>query len=109
MRLATWLVLPPLALATVFLAVANRHHVLFGLDPFDPETPALALEAPLFVIVLAAMFVGILIGGLSVRFGRAGRRRAAAARAAPKAAETATGQPTAAALPLAPPPDRIAS
>jgi flagellar biosynthesis protein FlhB len=59
------LLLIPLVALAIYLALANRHHVLFSLDPFAPETPALALEISLFYIVLFSVFLGILIGGAS--------------------------------------------
>lgn len=77
MKLLSWILLPPLTLATLYLAIANRHLVLFSLDPFNAETPALALEVPLFAIVLFCVFLGILFGGASswIRGGR-GRTKA---------------------------------
>ena len=77
MKIISWLTLPPLTLATLYLAVANRHRVLFSLDPFNADDPALALDVPLFVVVLFAMFLGILIGGASSWL-RAGRGRSQA-------------------------------
>ncbi len=77
MKIISWLTLPPLTLATLYLAIANRHQVLFSLDPFNAQDPALALEMPLFVVVLFAVFIGILIGGAS-SWARAGRGRAKA-------------------------------
>jgi len=65
MWILRWLVLIPLGAMTVYLALANRHHVLFSLDPFAPEAPALALEISLFYVVLFSVFLGILIGGAS--------------------------------------------
>lgn len=87
-KFLTWIVLPPLALVTVFFAVANRHRVLFSFDPFDPDRPALALEVPMFVIVLAAVFIGILIGGISA-WARQGRRRKTARTRRDRALEVA--------------------
>ncbi|MEQ9142969.1 MAG: LapA family protein [Parvibaculaceae bacterium] len=74
MRLLSWITLPPLTLATLYLAVANRHRVLFSLDPFSPDNPALALEVPLFAVVLFAVLLGILIGGAAA-WTRQGRWR----------------------------------
>lgn len=83
MKLLTRIVLPPLALVTVFLAVANRHRVLFSFDPFDTEQPALALEVPLFAIVLAAVFIGMMIGGAAVWARQSRRRKVARIEKAP--------------------------
>jgi len=65
MKLLSWITLPPLTVATLYLAIANRHPVLFSLDPFNTDDPALALELPLFAIVLVSVFLGILLGGAS--------------------------------------------
>jgi uncharacterized integral membrane protein len=64
MRLSTWLILVPALVLGVALAVANRSHVLVGLDPFDRDAPALAVEAPLFLVMFACLLAGILLGGL---------------------------------------------
>ncbi len=72
MKLLRWILLPPVVLLAMALAVANRSTVTFSLDPFDPETPALGIEVPLFLIVLVSVLVGILAGLRAL----AGRRRA---------------------------------
>jgi uncharacterized integral membrane protein len=53
----------PLAVLLVLLAIANRGPVVLSLDPFSKETPALAFTAPFFVYLLAALMLGVLIGG----------------------------------------------
>ncbi|MEQ9518441.1 MAG: lipopolysaccharide assembly protein LapA domain-containing protein [Parvibaculum sp.] len=63
MRLLSWITLPPLTLGAVYLAVANKERVLFNLDAFNPSAPALALDVPLFLVVLVSLLLGILIGG----------------------------------------------
>lgn len=63
MKVLTRIALIPLLVATAYLAVANRHRVLFNLDPFNVDDPALALEMPLWLIILLAALLGILIGG----------------------------------------------
>lgn len=70
-----WIVLPPLALVVMALAVANRGKVLISLDPFNPLSPALGFDMPLALVILIAVFVGILIGGVSTW--RQARRKAA--------------------------------
>jgi uncharacterized integral membrane protein len=57
------LVLVPLALALVLFCVANRKTVTLSLDPVSRDIPAIAYDLPLFAIVLAALFAGVLIGG----------------------------------------------
>ena len=65
MKLLRWLLLIPLALLAILIAVANRQSVTFSLDPFDPLTPAIGLTMPLALIIIIAMFIGILIGGFA--------------------------------------------
>lgn len=74
MRFLSWITLPPLTLATLYLAIANRHRVLFSLDPFSSDDPALAIEVPLFAVVLFSVFLGILLGGAAA-WSRQGRWR----------------------------------
>ena len=76
MKLLRWLVLPPVIVLAMAIAIANRAPVTFSLDPFDPETPALGLEVPLFLIILGSVFLGILIGGIGA-WAQARRKKAA--------------------------------
>ena len=66
-------VLIPLAIVLVVLSVANRHAVLFSLDPIG-AAPGLSFTAPLFVFLFAALALGIVIGGAATWF-RQGRWR----------------------------------
>lgn len=83
LRKFTWffLLLPGGALL-VALAVANRHAVNLILDPFSPGAPALAFEAPLFLLLFAALILGLVIGGIVTWFGQRRWRRAAKRRSA---------------------------
>tara|TARA_R110002110_G_scaffold105641_12_gene265439 strand:- start:2744 stop:3025 length:282 start_codon:yes stop_codon:yes gene_type:complete len=80
-KLIRWIVLPPVVLLAMALAVANRAPVMFSLDPFDPLTPALGVEVPLFLIIIVSVLLGILIGGAGA-WAQA-RRKAARVRGAP--------------------------
>lgn len=73
------MVLVPLALFLMALALANRQTVTLSLDPFADE-PTLTVRSPLFLIVLAALAVGVIIGGITTWL-RQGRWRRAARRA----------------------------
>jgi uncharacterized integral membrane protein len=44
-------------------AVANRQSVTISLDPFNQADPALALSLPLYLLVLALLIAGVLLGG----------------------------------------------
>ncbi len=80
MRLVSWIVLLPLGLAAIVLAVANREPVRVSADPLPVE-----FEAPLYAVALAAILLGLVIGGVSTwmsgrkwrRIAREKRREAA--------------------------------
>ena len=86
LRFLGFLILLPVAAVVVALAVANRQAVTLSLDPFNPASPALSLQAPLYLVLFAAVALGIVLGGLGAwtnqgRWRREARRvRAEAAR-----------------------------
>ncbi len=57
MKFLAWLIFVAVGLLTVVLAVANRGPVTFSLDPLP-----LAFDLPLYAVILASVFVGLLIG-----------------------------------------------
>lgn len=61
-------VLVPLAIVLVALAVANRGMTAFTLDPFNPGNPALTWQMPLFVLLFAAIVIGLIVGSLVTWF-----------------------------------------
>jgi uncharacterized integral membrane protein len=68
----------PAALVLVSLAVANRQPVTLGLDPFRPDAPLLSLPPlPLYAVLLAALILGVMLGGLSTWFTQSRWRRTA--------------------------------
>ena len=71
------LVLVPVALIVVLFSVANRAPVRVSLDPISRDAPALALDLPLFAVILAAIAVGILIGGSASWLAQGKHRKAA--------------------------------
>ncbi|QPC88541.1 DUF1049 domain-containing protein [Mesorhizobium sp. NBSH29] len=64
-RLMLIVVFVPLAIVLIALAVANRGPVAFTIDPFNPGNPALTLQMPLFVLMFAAIALGLVIGGMA--------------------------------------------
>ena len=64
------LVLLAFAAVLVALMVANRHTVQMGLDPFAAEAPSIAIHAPMFAFLFAALFVGAVLGGLGAWMGQ---------------------------------------
>lgn len=68
-KLLLWLVLLPLTVVFVAFAIANRQTVILSLDPMP-----LSIEAPLYGLIFAGVFAGLLAGGL-IAWARAGRWR----------------------------------
>jgi uncharacterized integral membrane protein len=79
-RLLAWIVLLPLSILIILFAVANRGDVTVSFDPFAREAPALVLTMPLFAVIFGALILGVLVGGITVSFGKL-RWRLAARRA----------------------------
>ncbi|MER2606193.1 MAG: LapA family protein [Siculibacillus sp.] len=77
MRLLSWLLALPIGIVVVALSVANRKPVTLALDPFRPDSPAFAVSVPLFLLVLGAMILGVVLGGLAVWWRQRIHRRAA--------------------------------
>ena len=76
-RLVSLLIAFPLGVILVALAVANRHHVQLVLDPFKPEAPVLSVELPFYAYILAALVLGVVLGGAVTWFGQSRWRRTA--------------------------------
>jgi uncharacterized integral membrane protein len=74
------LILIPLAVVIVLLALANRQAVTLSLDPLLSDKPGLAVTQPLFVLLLAAVLAGVIVGGIAAWL-RQGKWRQAAKRA----------------------------
>jgi len=76
----------PLGVLLIALALANRHTVRLVFDPISPDAPLLSLEAPLFIVLLASLIIGLVLGGFLTwlkqgRWRRAARQRAREAEA----------------------------
>ncbi len=71
----------PAGLILVIFAVANRHSVRLNLDPFSPDSPYLAFEAPLFFYLFVTLCVGLMLGGCATWFTQRKWRKRARARA----------------------------
>ncbi len=76
MRLTTWILGIPIAAVAVWIALANRAPVVLSLDPFSQESPAISLRMPLYLLLFAAVLVGVLLGCAAIGFRRAARRGA---------------------------------
>ncbi|MEQ1889640.1 MAG: LapA family protein [Alphaproteobacteria bacterium] len=52
------------------LALANRAAVVFSLDPISPASDDLSVQMPLYGVIFIALFIGVLLGGLTVWLGQ---------------------------------------
>jgi len=80
------LVLIPLAIIIVAFAVANRQVVTVSFDPFDHAQPAFSLAMPLYVLILALVIAGVILGGVAAWM-RQGKWRGRARQAETQARE----------------------
>jgi len=78
-KVAAALILVPLALILIALAVANRQPVTLSLDPFASggDSAFRSGPVPLFLVLLAVLILGVLIGGLAGWLQHGGWRRTA--------------------------------
>ncbi|HEY6630975.1 MAG TPA: LapA family protein [Rhizobiaceae bacterium] len=88
----------PLAIILVALAVANRGPVSFTLDPFNPGNPGLTVQMPLFVLLFAAIAIGMIVGSLATwmkqgRYRKLARQRSQEAEALRQSAARTAVQP----------------
>jgi len=78
-RLVSLLIAFPLGILLVAIAIANRHPVSLVLDPFNPETPALAVQLPFYAYLMGALVIGVVLGGVATWMGQSRWRRTARA------------------------------
>ena len=64
-RAVAAIILVPLAIVIVAFAVANRQDVTVSLDPFNPDVPAASVTKPLFIVLLAVLILGVIVGGIA--------------------------------------------
>jgi uncharacterized integral membrane protein len=89
-RIVAVLIVVPLAIILIALGVANRAPVALTFDPFNPGSPGLTLQMPLFVLIFGATAIGLVIGSL-VTWLKQGRYRR-------QARDTGSSAPTGSAL-----------
>jgi uncharacterized integral membrane protein len=89
-KIVAAIILIPLGLVIVAFLVANRADVTVSFDPFGVTDPALSLTRPLYLFMLAVLFVGVIVGGVVTWLGqrkwRSRARRAERELAAERAA-----------------------
>ena len=76
-RFVSILLYLPLAIVLVALAVANRGAVAFTIDAFNPGSPSLTWQVPLFALLFIALAVGLIIGSFATWLVQGRHRRAA--------------------------------
>jgi len=64
-KIATWVVIVPLAAAIIAFAVANRQTITVSFDPFSSVSPAYAATLPLFAVIFAVLILGVVVGGIA--------------------------------------------
>lgn len=73
-KILSFLILVPLAIVLVVFSVANRQAVQVSLDPIG-SMPQLTFEAPLFILLMGAVIVGVVLGGIGTWLTQAHYRR----------------------------------
>ncbi|MHB2167275.1 lipopolysaccharide assembly protein LapA domain-containing protein [Alsobacter sp. R-9] len=71
------LVLVPLAAAITLFAVINREPVHVTFDPLEWSGFGQSVTVPLFVVIFAAVAIGVILGGSAVWLAQGRHRRAA--------------------------------
>lgn len=64
-RIATLVILVPLALIVALFAMANRMPTTISLDPFTPENPVWSITGPLWIVLLVVLATGVALGGIA--------------------------------------------
>ena len=111
-KLFMMFVVVPLGVLFVVFAVANRHAVSVSLDPFGSDAPGLTITMPLFLLVLALMGVGVLVGGVATwrnqgKWRRAARQHAADAETLRAERDALKSELMAREVPALPPPQPV--
>jgi uncharacterized integral membrane protein len=76
LRFLKLLFLLPVGVALVIFGVANRSAVTLVLEPFSPAGQGLAFALPLYVVLFAALALGVVLGSFVTWFSQGRYRRA---------------------------------
>ncbi len=77
LRFLKFIIIAPLTILFLIFAFANRHIVTVSFDPFEGgDIPAFSISAPLFVVIILSVAVGVVAGGISTWLSQGKRRRA---------------------------------
>ncbi|SKA02889.1 lipopolysaccharide assembly protein LapA domain-containing protein [Consotaella salsifontis] len=75
-KVISFVILVPIAVVLIIFCVANREMTTLSLDPLG-TLPQLQLSAPLFVLLMGFLIVGVFLGGIGTFVTQAHYRRAA--------------------------------
>ena len=73
-KILSFIILVPLAIVMVVFCVANREAVTVSLDPIGTMSQ-FAFQAPLFILLMGAVIVGVVLGGFGTWLTQAHYRR----------------------------------
>lgn len=62
-KILSLIILVPLAVVLVVFSVANRQSIPVSLDPIG-SMPQLAFQAPLFILLMGSVIIGVVLGGI---------------------------------------------
>lgn len=76
-RFLKLLIATPLTILFLIFAFANRQWVTVSFDPFSTgDIPAFQLDAPMFIVIILSIMVGVALGGVTVWFAEGRHRKA---------------------------------
>lgn len=76
-KLISLIVLIPIGIVVVALSVANRQTVSLSIPPQVGEAPLYAFNLPLYALIFATLFVGMMLGSCATWFGQGKHRKQA--------------------------------
>lgn len=79
-RFLKFIVIAPIAILFLIFAFANRHVVTVSFDPFESgDIPEFVVQAPMFIVLILSVGLGVIAGGVATWFSQGKHRRAARA------------------------------
>jgi len=64
-KLLSWIFWVPVGILLITIAISNRQIVTFSIDPISTVNPFFSLSIPLYLLVFAAILLGIVFGGVA--------------------------------------------
>jgi uncharacterized integral membrane protein len=75
-RFLKFIIIAPIAIVFLIFCFANRHIGSISFNPFEGDIPELSLQAPMFIIILLAVAVGVIAGSVATWISQGRHRRA---------------------------------